>query len=180
MVYIILGSGFEEIEAVAVYDILRRGGVEVVFASVGPDRLVSSARGMTVKAEKLINDISPGKGDYIVIPGGMGGVETIKSSSEAQALIKASAVRGAGMAAICAGPSVLASLGLLDGKSITCYPGCEEMMTGAACDISRPTTVDGSLVTGRAPGAALDFGLELLASIAGEKKAEEVRRGLVY
>ena len=179
MVYIILGTGFEEIEAVAVCDILQRGGVNAVFAAVGAERLITGAHGIKVTAEKEIRDISPAGGDYIVIPGGMGGVNSIKSDAAAMELIKASVEKGAKLAAICAGPAVLAALGLLEGKSITCYPGCEHMMAGAVCDASLSTSVDGTLVTGRAPGSAFDFGLALLAAIAGEKTAEDVRRGLV-
>lgn len=180
MVYIILGKGFEEIEAVAVYDILRRGKVETVFAAVGADTLVPGGCEMTVKAEKLVSEISPKEGDYIVIPGGMGGVNSMKADTMTMNLIKASAEKGVKLAAICAGPSVLAALGLLDGKSITCYPGCEDIMPGAVCDTNRKAAVDGSLVTGRAPGAAIDFGLALLGVISGDKAADEVRRGLVY
>jgi 4-methyl-5(b-hydroxyethyl)-thiazole monophosphate biosynthesis len=180
MVYIILGRGFEEIEAVAPADILRRGGVEVCYAAVGENLRVEGAHGIAIEAQERIGSISPAGGDYVVIPGGMGGVNSIKGDSEAMAVLKAAAENGARLSAICAGPSVLAELGLLEGRTITCYPGNEKMMGGARCDTSVSVKVDGSLITGRAPGSAIDFGLALLAAIAGEAKAAEIRSGLVY
>lgn len=179
MTYIILGEGFEEIEAVSPCDILRRGGAKVCFAAVGGDRAVTGAHGIVITAEKLVSEISPSVGDRIVIPGGMGGVNSIKGSPETMELIAASAKRGAMLSAICAGPSVLAELGLLEGKRITCYPGCEDMMGGAVCDASKPVWADGSLITGRSPGTAIDFGLALLEAEAGHPAAKNVREGLV-
>lgn len=180
IVYIILGTGFEEIEATAPCNILRRGNIETVLTAVGKEQLVLGAHNMSIKADKLVSEISPVKGDYIFVPGGMGGVNSIKADAETMALIKTSAEKGVSLASICAGPAVLADLGLLDGVSITCYPGCEPMMGNAICDTSRTTAVCGTTVTGRGPGASIDFGLKLLATIAGDAIAETVRNDLVY
>ncbi len=178
MVYIILGTGFEEIEAVATYDVLNRGGVPVCFVSVGPSP-VTGAHGIRIDANFIVDIIYVDTADYIVIPGGMGGVSSIKSSRAAMEKIGSAAAAGTKLAAICAGPAVLAELGLLEGKTITCYPGCEELMTGALCDASLPVCLDGTLVTGRAPGSAIDFGLALLAEIKDKETAEKVRRDMV-
>jgi len=178
MIYIILGTGFEEIEATAPCDILRRGNADVKYAAVGRERTVIGAHGIGILADCLVSEIEPGKGDRIVIPGGMGGVNSIKGSNETMEMIAAAAKRGADVSAICAGPSVLAKLGLLDGKQITCYPGCEDMMTGASCDSSKAARKDGSVITGRSPGAAVEFGLALLEDAKGAGAAAEVRRGL--
>lgn len=180
MVYIILGKGFEEIEAVSPCDILRRGGVSVKFAGVGSGNNIEGAHGIAVSVDIAASDISPAKGDCFLIPGGMGGVKSIKANGDTMAMLKKAAETGCDLAAICAGPSVLADLGLLKGRQITCYPGCEDIMDGAICKTTFSTFADGSIITGRAPGAALDFGLALLAHIAGGDAAEEVRRGLVY
>ena len=113
MVYIILGQGFEEVEAVAPGDILRRGGVEVRYAAAGSSLSVPGSVGITLQADVLARDIAPKKGDTLVVPGGMGGVNTIKHDDAVMAMIAKAAENGAELAAICAGPSVLAKLGLL-------------------------------------------------------------------
>lgn len=179
MVYIILGEGFEEIEAVAPCDILRRGGVSVSFAAVGEQKAVTGSRGISLLADILASEIVPSADDTFVIPGGMGGVTSIKSNMAAMKLIATAAKSGASLAAICAGPSVLAQLGLLKGRHITCYPGCEDMMDGAICDASSPTLVDGTLITGRAAGSAIEFGLKLLSNLKGEETADRTRKMLV-
>ena len=180
MVYIILGEGFEEIEAVVPCDILRRGGVDAKFAAVGASKTVSGGRGITIAADLTTAEIVPASGDTFVIPGGMGGVNSIKADEKAMKLIETAARSGAFLAAICAGPSVLAKLGLIDGKHITCYPGCENLMGKALCDSKKPTAADKGLITGRSAGAAIDFGLALLTHLKGEKAAEKVRSDLVY
>ena len=180
MVYIILGQGFEEIEALSPCDILRRGGVPVRFAAVGESKTVAGAHGILITADVFIRDISPSADDTIVIPGGMGGVNSIKGDEDAMELIKNFAKAGAKLAAICAGPSVLSDLGLIDGKTITCYPGSEKLMGNAVCKLEKPIVADVNLITGRAPGSAIEFGLELLSHIKDRKIAEKIRTELVY
>ena len=180
MVYILLGEGFEEIEAVTPCDILRRGGVSVSFAAVGSKICVAGGHGISVLADVFTSDIIPTAEDCFVIPGGMGGVNSIKSDGEAMSLLRTAAEIGAEFAAICAGPSVLAQLGLLEGKHITCYPGCENLMSGAVCDSTKSIASDGTLITGRAPGAAIDFGLALLSRLKGEAASKKIRTELVY
>ncbi|NCC67458.1 MAG: DJ-1/PfpI family protein [Clostridia bacterium] len=180
MVYILLGKGFEEIEAVTCCDILRRGGVPVCFAAVGDEKTVCGAHGISIAAEASANSILPEKNNVFVVPGGMGGINAIKSDISAMSLLKKAADAGCCMAAICAGPAVLSALGITDEKTITCYPGCEDMMGSATCKTTHSTYIDGNLITGRAPGSAIDFGLALLARLADSETAENVRRGLVY
>lgn len=180
MVYIILGEGFEEIEAVVPCDILRRGGVDTKFAAVGASKSVTGGRGISVLADILTTEIVPTVDDAFVIPGGMGGVNSIKADTKTMKLIESAANSGAFLAAICAGPSVLAKLGLIEGKHITCYLGCENLMGKAHCDTKKPIATDKGLITGRAAGSAIDFGLALLSHFKGEKTAEKVRTDLVY
>ncbi len=180
MVYIILGEGFEEIEAVVPCDILRRGGASVKLAAVGDSKTVTGGHGISVLADDLITDIVPTKDDTFVIPGGSGGVNSIKADERTMKLIEKAASSGAFFAAICAGPSVLAKLGLTDGKRITCYPGCENLMGKALCDTKKQILTDKGLITGRSAGSAIDFGLALLSHLKGGKIAEKVRADLVY
>ena len=180
MVYILLGKGFEEIEAVSPCDILRRGGLSVSYAAVGNSMAVEGAHGITITAEISVSSITPKKDDIFVIPGGMSGVSSIKADRETMALLEKAANCGCDLAAICAGPSVLATLSLLDGKQITCYPGCEDMMGEALCNTGLSTNKDGNIITARAPGSAIDFGLALLSHLIGKQSADKVRRELVY
>lgn len=179
MIYILLGKGFEEIEAVSPGDILRRGGLSVCYLGVG-GREIPGAHGIPVVADQVLDANMPiCKEDVFVVPGGLGGVESIEGSQQAMTLLSRARDAGAFLASICAGPRVLANLGALDGKHITCYPGCEEWMTGAKVDTADSTCYDGVL-TGRAPGSAIDFGLALLEQLAGADTAAEIRSELVY
>ena len=180
MVYILLGQGFEEIEAITPCDILRRGGVPVSFAAVGENILITGSHGISVRADVFVKEIELTVDDMIVIPGGMGGVNSIKSDITAMGLIENASKIGIVFGAICAGPSVLAKLSLIDNKNITCYPGCESIMGKAVCDCEKPTVIDDRYITGRAPGSAIDFGLSLLAHHKGNEVAEKIRMELVY
>jgi len=180
MVYILLGEGFEEIEAVAPCDVLRRGGVSVRFAAVGTQKAVPGSHGITLVADTLVSEISPKKDDMLVIPGGMGGVRSIKADKEVMDLLVKAAKEGVSLAAICAGPSVLAALGLTDGKRITCFPGCKSLMGSAVCQTQYPTVTDDRLITGRSAGSAIDFGLELLKFIKGEDASKTIRTEIIY
>lgn len=180
MVYLILGKGFEEIEAVVPCDILRRGGLGVCFAAVGEQKTVTGAHGIVLTAETLTSALSPTAEDVLLIPGGMGGVDSILSDEKTMSMLARAAEAGAGLAAICAGPAVLAKLGLLDGRQITCYPGTEHLMGKALCDTSKKTFSEPGLTTGRAPGSALDFGLAVLSQLKGAEVAEKIKAELVY
>ena len=178
MVYIVLGEGFEPIEAVAPCDILRRGGVEVQFAGIG-GRKIAGAHGISVEADCTVEEMDAEQTEMIVLPGGMGGVHSILGSKTALDAVRNAYAAGKYVAAICAGPTVLAKLGLLEGRKATCYPGCEDRMEGADCTGAK-TEQDGKIITGQAPGRSLDFGLRLLAALRGTQTAENVRNGLVY
>lgn len=179
MVYIILGNGFEEIEAVAPMDILRRGGVDAAYASAG-SAAVKGAHGIEICCDTFVSDISAENVDMLIIPGGLGGVKSIKASAEAMSLIKETYDRGLPLAAICAGPVILASLGILNGVKAVCYPGMEKQMAGADIDNSKKMVTDGRIITGRGPGTALDFGLEILKYLKGWETAREIASDMTY
>lgn len=178
MVYIILGTGFEDVEAVAPCDILRRGGVQVQFAGIGGLE-VKGSNGVTVKADVTVEDMDLENLEMIVLPGGMGGVHSILGCETALHAVRYAWENGRYVAAICAAPTILAKLGITDGKKAVCYPGLEGSMGSA--DMQDANAVrDGRLVTGRAPGAALDFGLKLLETLQDAETAARVRSDLVY
>lgn len=178
MVYVLLGNGFEEVEALAPVDILRRGGVEVRTCAIG-GRTVTGGHGITVVGDMPVEEISLENLEMIVLPGGLGGVKAIQESEAAMAAVKKAWEHGRYVAAICAAPTVLADLGIPDGKKATCYPGMEDEMGDAIME-NAPVTVDGKLVCGQAAGSAMEFGFTLLALLKGEETANSVKNGMVF
>lgn len=178
MVYIILGTEFEDMEAVCPCDILRRGGVEVQFAGIG-GRLVTGGNGVTVQTDCTVEEIDFEKLEMIVLPGGMGGVHSILASETALNAVKWAYENEKYVAAICAAPTILAKLGVTDGKRATVYPGMEDQM-GSAVMQDANAVRDGKVLTGRAPGAAMDFGLLLLQTLKDAETAARVQSGMVY
>lgn len=177
MVYVILGNGFEEIEALTPVDVLRRCGVEVCTAGVGGLRIEGS-HGITVTADCMVDEIDQAELDMIVLPGGLGGVNAISASAPAMEAIRQAYEDGKYVAAICAGPTVLASLGITDGKHATSYPGAREKLSRAIYEES-PVVTDGKLITSRGPGTSMAFGLELARILCGEAVADEVAHGML-
>ena len=178
MVYIILGKGFEEIEAVAPCDILRRGGVEVKFAGIGGLE-ITGGNGITVKADCTVEEMDLEAMELIMLPGGLGGVNSILGSEAALNAVKYAYENDRFVTAICAAPTVLAKLGITDGRQATVYPGMEDQM-GSACMQDANAVRDGKVLTGRAPGAAYDFAYLLLETLKGAETAGKIRTGMVY
>ena len=178
MVYIILGTGFEEMEAICPCDILRRGGVEVCYAGIG-GKLITGGKGITVQADCTVEEIDFAKMDMIVLPGGLGGVHSVLASETAMKAVKWAYENDKYVAAICASPSILAKLGITDGKKAVIYPGMESEM-GSAVMQDANTVKDGKVLTGRGPGAAMDFGLVLLETMKDVETAAKVQSGMVY
>lgn len=179
MVYILLAPGFEEAEALVPADLLRRAGVDTALVSL-EGTAVPGGQGITVLADMSLDRLDLDKADMVVLPGGRRGVENLKASAAAEDLVREARNRGLWVAAICAAPTLLGGWGMLEGKKATCYPGMEDRLTGALVDYDSGVVVDGKLITSRAAGTAVDFGLTLIEVLAGADKAEEVRRGIHY
>lgn len=177
MVAILLGNGFEPMEAIAPCDVLRRGGVEVRMAAV-QELTVHGGQGVCVQADCLLHELDADALEMVVLPGGLGGVQSILASEAALALVRRMHEAGKFVAAICAAPTILAALGVTDGKNATCYPGMEGQM-GSAHMTGAPVVQDGTIITGRAAGSAEAFGLRLLAALRGEACAADVARQIV-
>lgn len=178
MVAILLGEGFEETEAIAPYDLLKRAGVDVCFAGVG-DSAITGSHGIRILTECRAETLNVQQLEMIVLPGGLRGVRTLSGSEAALSLTKEMWKSGKYVAAICAAPTVLAQLGIADGHKATCYPGMETQM-GSAQMQNLSAVTDGKLITGRAAGSAIDFGLALVAALQGEAAAKKVAAGIVY
>ena len=179
MVAILLGTGFEEVEAISPCDLLRRAGVETRF--VGLDaKTVVGGHGIAVEADCVLSELDPSEIEMVVLPGGLGGVNSILACDAAMELIEKTWNTGKYIAAICAAPTILAKLGITDGKQATCYPGMENQMGAAQMVPGAPAVRDGKLVTGRAAGTAMDFGLCLIETLRDADTAEQVKQSVFY
>ena len=176
MVYVFLAEGFEEMEALAPIDLLRRVGVEVTTVGVG-GKLIKGAHGVGFTADSDGEDLDFSDVDCVVLPGGMPGTTNLDASPMVEACLMKAAEKKALIAAICAAPSVLGHKGLLKGKKATCFPGFEEDLLGAL-HTGAPVEKDGNIITARGAGVALDFALALVAELKDETAAKELRESL--
>lgn len=179
MVTILLGTGFEEAEALVPADLMRRAGLDVALVGVDGAR-VTGAHGVTVQADRSLEEIEEGQVELLMLPGGLGGVEAIGASGAARELIGRVWSAGRYVAAICAAPTLLASMGLLEGRRAVCYPGMEDQLEGALPQPDAQVVVDGNLITGQAPGAAFPFALQLVETLKGPDAAAQVKRETHY
>lgn len=178
-VSIFLAEGFEEIEALTPADLLRRAGAEVTLVSVGEKREVSGSHGIAVLADKRFEETDFSDTDLLVLPGGMPGTLHLGEFEPLLVLLKDFYEQGKLVAAICAAPTVLGKLGILNGKKAVCYPGMEEGLNGAKAGEER-VAVDGTVTTSRGVGTAISFSLSLITQLFGEDKSEEIRESIVY
>lgn len=182
MVYILLGNGFEEAEALVTADVLRRAELPVCLTGIGGE-MVTGAHGIAVKTDKAVEAVTLSAGDMVVLPGGMGGVASIEGSEPAMALVRQAAEPGIWLAAICAAPTLLARAGLLpQGVPCVCYPGMEGELeqAGAQPQMDKAVVVHNRLVTSQAPGTAFDFALALAELLAGIPAACRLHSDLHY
>lgn len=175
-----LADGLEECEALIVVDILRRGGVEVKTASIMEGKTIHSSHGIIFEADTKASKPDYSEYDMVILPGGLKGTQNLAKSAVASKVLKDYAADETKLvAAICAAPSILGDLGLLQGKKATCFPGFEQHLNGAEYT-AEPVTEDGRFITGKGMGAAIPFGLHLLARLEGAEKAEEIRQKIQY
>ena len=178
MVYMLLGTGFEEIEAIAPLDLLRRANIPVLTVGIN-GKTVYGGHNIGVEADILIDEMDLTDLDMIILPGGLGGVASCRASQQAMEALRFAWENGKFVAAICAGPTVLADLGITDGKNATCYPGCEDQMGSANMLPDRTFVWDGNVITGTSAGCAIPFGLALVAALKGEETAKTVAEQIV-
>lgn len=178
-VLIFLVDGFEEIEAMAPIDLLRRAGIIVDTVSINEDNQVTSSRKIRVLTDKTIDEINFENYEMIVLPGGPGTENYMKSEKLLEKLKEFSINRKLG--AICAAPTILSALGILNGKQAICFPACEpDLIKDGAIIVNQDVVKDNNIITSRGAGTAIDFSLSLIEELLGKNKSHEIRKEILY
>ena len=174
MVYLLLADGFEEIEALAPVDILRRGGVEVKTVGI-TKKTVTGSHGIAVQADILPDEVKDDI-EMLIFPGGLPGSDNLHASPYTDKFIETTIKNGGHLAAICAAPYILGVRGLLNGKAACCYPAEKFISQLLGADFKKDARVvtDGNVTTGAGMGAAYEFGIELLSVLKGKKASDDV------
>ncbi len=179
MVYVFLAKGFEELEALAPVDVLRRAGVQVKTVGV-TGKQVRGSHNISVNCDITINDAAFDGLEGIILPGGLPGTTNLEADETVQRFIDFAAENGKIIGAICAAPMILGHKGLLQGKNVVCYTGFEKELAGAHV-LDRPAVRDGNIVTGWGAGGAMDFALLYLEAICeNEELAKKTARSMRY
>jgi 4-methyl-5(b-hydroxyethyl)-thiazole monophosphate biosynthesis len=174
-----IATGFEEIEAVNIIDVLRRAGIEVIMGSLDENLLVKGANGITIQADRCLVGITADELDMIVLPGGWGGTNVLAEDSTVQSLLKEMDGKGKNIGAICAAPYALYTAGVLK-EGYTCYPSVEEQIKVAGYQGDKNAVVQsGNVMTSRGPATAICFGLAIVKRLVGDEAYEGLRGGLL-
>ncbi len=177
MIYMFLADGMEEIEALCPLDLMRRAGLKVTTVGIG-GKEITGAHGITVKADISDADYNDENPELIFLPGGMPGTLNLAASDTVIRAINTAIQKDAYIAAICAAPSILGDMGLLNGKEAICYPGFEDRLTGARLSDKR-VVLDGKILTAAGMGAALDMGLKIVEIFCGTDTANQLRHAVI-
>lgn len=178
-VAVLLADGFEEIEALTAVDLLRRAKVYVDTVSVKEEHMVLGAHGITVQADEVFDKVDFAEVDMVVLPGGLPGTTNLNDHAGVRQVVQDFVKQGKYVAAICAAPSILGEMGLLDGKRATSYPSFEETLKGAMV-LETSVVQDGNIITSRGMGTATDFALRLVEVLTDEEKAKEIANSILY
>ena len=178
-VYAFLADGFEETEAIAVIDLIKRGGIDIEMVSVMGRKEVVGAHNIKIEADSLVEDIDIDNADMLFLPGGMPGTTNLKEDENVRKAVQEAYDDGRYVAAICAAPTILADMGLLKGKRATCYPDMESEIEDAYLT-GAPVATDENIITSQGVGTAIDFALKLIEVLISEEKAVEIADSIVY
>lgn len=174
-----IATGFEEIEAVNIIDVMRRAGIEVIMGSLDETLLVKGAHGIMIQADRSMVGITADELDMIVLPGGWGGTNALAEDATVQSLLKEMDAKGKNIGAICAAPFALYTAGVLK-EGYTCYPSVEEQIKVDGYQGEKHSVVQsGNVMTSRGPGTAICFGLAIVKKLVGDKACEGLRSGLL-
>lgn len=177
-IFVFLADGFEEIEALTPIDVLRRAGLSVQTVSVMNGQVVTGAHGVPVLADAMFADIHSEDAEMILLPGGLPGATNLDAHEGLGNMILDFAKEEKPLAAICAAPLVFGNRGLLEGKKATCYPGFETYLKGAEYTAAL-VEKDGNFITGKGPGAAMEFAFAIVEKYCGIDKVNELKQGMM-
>ena len=177
-IFVFLAEGFEEIEALTPVDVLRRAGLSVQTVSVMDEQIVAGAHGVPVLADKMFAEINLEDAEMILLPGGLPGATNLDAHEGLGQMIQDFAKEEKPLAAICAAPLVFGNRGLLQGKKATCYPGFETYLQGAEYTAAL-VEKDGNFITGKGPGAAMEFAFAIVEKYCGIDKVNELKQGMM-
>lgn len=178
-IYEFLADGFEDVEALAPVDIMRRAGLKVTTVSIMGRKTVETAHQVRVEADKLFEEADFSDLEMIVLPGGMPGAANLSAHAGLHALIESAYKAGKPLTAICAGPMVYGKMGLLKGHRATCYPGFEKYLEGAEYT-GALVEVDGPFTTGKGPAACFALGYAIVERFCGKEKVAELKAGMLF
>lgn len=178
-VNVYLADGFEEIEAITIIDVLRRVGVEVSTVSITADLKVVGAHDISVFTDELFVRADNMGADMIVLPGGLPGTTNLEKHKGLKEVIEVYAKNRKFIGAICAAPSILGKMGILEGRCATCYPGFEQYLNGADVTSKDIVVCDNNIVTSKGPGTAIHFALKIVELLVGKKVKEELSSGMI-
>ncbi|MGN0558210.1 MAG: DJ-1 family glyoxalase III [Acutalibacteraceae bacterium] len=176
MFYCFLADGFEETEALATVDVLRRAKIDVTTVGVGA-KTVTSSHNIPVVADITDRELNTADISGVILPGGMPGTLNLEKSDAVKKSVALCAEKNLFICAICAAPSILGHMGLLSGKKATCFPGFEDELIGAEYT-GECVTTDGKIITGKGAGAAVDFGLEIVSNVLDKQTSQKIREAL--
>lgn len=179
MVYVFLAQGFEEIEALATVDLLRREKIDVTMVSISEHLEVTGSHDITIKADKLIEEINIEDADMLFLPGGLPGTYNLRDCEKLSEMLKLQYEKGKYIAAICAAPTILGGLGFLEGKNAICFKGFEEGLKNATI-INQKVVVDSNIITARGMGASIDIGLKIVEIFKGKDIADALEEKIGY
>lgn len=178
-VYAFLADGFEETEAIAVIDLIKRAGISLEMVSITGTYDVTGTHDIKIEADSLVEEIDIDDADMLFLPGGLPGTINLATCGTLCDAIKKYNKEGKMLAAICAAPSVFGTLGILEGKKATCYPGFEEKLKGAEY-VDDKAVRDGNIITARGMGAAIELGFEIIRAFMGDEKVKEISESIRY
>ena len=180
MIYMFIAEGFEEIEALCPLDIMRRAGLDVVTVGIG-GKQITGAHKITVAtdmSDEEYDNLTNKSADMIFLPGGMPGTVNLANSHTVMSAISVAAQEQKYIAAICAAPSILGDMGLLEGKEAICYPGFEARLKGARIS-EKSVVLDGKILTAAGMGVALKMGLVIVSIFCGEEKSQSLAKAII-
>ncbi|HBA96523.1 MAG TPA: DJ-1 family protein [Lachnospiraceae bacterium] len=176
---IFLATGYEDVEMLTVVDMLRRAGTTINMVSITGELEVTSSHNVVIKADELFENADIDSADMLILPGGLLGTQNLLSFKPLTDKLEEFNSAGKFLAAVCAAPSILGTLGILKGRHATCYPGFEEKLIGAIYQ-KKPVVRDGNIITSRGMGTCIDFSGEIITVLDSAQKAEEIKAKIIY